>query len=94
MGCYINPPDMSKELWLVLHSEETLPAGEPGPITPTHVPVCWVDNGDFSAAAVAYSPAEVERFSHPSPDDHRLRGWFQVPRAAVRTVSNLAEYET
>jgi hypothetical protein len=85
MGMYINPPDMSKEEWLVRHCAATHSfQAFPPPSTTTHLPVCWVNNGAFTAAAVGYSPKEVEVFSNP--DDPRPKLWFSVPRADLRTL--------
>jgi len=77
MGCYINPPDMTKEAFLSTHG--TLTATPT--ITDTHLPVCWVHNAPFTAAAIAYCAEEIEAFS--DPDDRRAKRWFQVPRTAL-----------
>ncbi len=87
MGCYINPKDMPKEDWLLLFGE---PTQGPTPITETHVPVCLVDNGPFTAAGVAFNQGEVDAFSYP---DHRPKIWFRVKREDVRKVSDLANWE-
>lgn len=75
MGIYINPRDMSKEQWLTEN-------GTPMPKPSDHragddVAVCLVDNGTFSAAAVAYSQDELDAFSYE--DDQRPKKWFSVP---------------
>ncbi len=90
MGCYINPTDMSKEQWL--HKHALPPRGTPDPITETHLPVCWVHNGHFTAAAIAYDARELARFSDWT-NDHRPHLWFYAPRELLRTVSDLAAYE-
>ena len=87
MGCYINTA-AGKEAWL---AENATPVRGPMPITETHVPVCLVDNGPFTAAAVAYSERELEAFTQPT--DFRPKQWFYVSREAVRAVSDLARYE-
>lgn len=87
MGCYINPESMTKEAWLARNGRHT---PQPCAVTEEYVPVCLVDNGDFTAAAVAYSEDEKRRFAEP---DGRPRFWFQVPRALARLVSDLARYE-
>jgi len=89
MGCYINPKDCTKEEWLWEHAPLSLQG--PRPITETHVPICWVHNGGFTAAGVGYSAEEVARFSDPA--DPRPKVWFYAPRAEVRKVSDLATYE-
>ena len=88
MGCYINPKGMDKEVWLM---DNAVPTRGPQPITETHVPVCLVDNGMFTAVGVAFNEREVEAFN--SPGDNRPKQWFLVERAAARNVSDLANYE-
>jgi hypothetical protein len=88
MGCYVNPSNVSKEEFLVLHG---VPTNGPGPISETHLPVCLVDNGMFTAAGVGFSEAEVEAFNRP--DDRREKMWFMVSRANLRQVSDLANWE-
>jgi hypothetical protein len=74
MGLYINVPQ-GKEAWLNQHGENT---GSSVPsITPTHLPVCLVDNGMFTAAAICYSPRELEAFNQPG--DFRPKTWYRVP---------------
>jgi hypothetical protein len=87
MGCYINTP-LGKEAWLAANAT---PTKGPQPITETHVPVCLVNNGPFTAAAVAFSERELEAFQQPG--DYRPKTWFLVERAKVRTVSDLASWE-
>jgi len=43
--------------------------------------VCLVDNGAFSAAAVAHSQRELEVFNLPS--DKRSKVWFYIPKEAL-----------
>lgn len=88
MGCYINPPNKSKEAFLKEHGVRT---NGPCEITETHLPVVWVDNGPFSAAGVAYSKDEADAFN--SPADNREKIWFKVSRELLRTVSDLSRYE-
>lgn len=87
MGFYINPPDMSKEDWLDKHAfkmgtPEGL-ANTAGP--PEYYPVCWVNNGPFTAAVIAYSPQEYEYFlsGFLNGTDRRPHRWYVVPRAAL-----------
>lgn len=90
MGCYIDPKDMTKEQWLAINATGLATHG-PGEITSTHVPVCLVHNGDFTAAGVAYDEVELHRFNNPN--DPRPKIWFQVERTLVRQVSDLEAYE-
>lgn len=92
MGCYVNPPGGSKENWLkenatknfggAVPSWNEIPAGE--------FAVCLVDNGPFTAAAVAYSEQELNEFADPSDD--RLKEWFTVKQANLQTVSDIHRY--
>lgn len=87
-GCYVNPRDMTKEDFLLLHGEQTV---KPGPITESHLPVCLVYNPGFSAAAVGHKQSEIDAFN--DPNDGRPKLWFNVSREDLRTVSDLASYE-
>lgn len=88
MGCYINPRTEPKEVWL--RNNGGTPSLTPGMVTETHVPVCLVDNGMFSAAGVAYSEAEKNEFAR---EDGRAKLWYHVEREKVREVSDLANWE-
>jgi hypothetical protein len=84
MGKYVNPHDTSKEEWLSQHGEVT---NGPCAITESHVPVCLVNNGMFTAAGVADYPSEVEAFSQPR--DYRLKTWYRVSRADLQSIGAL-----
>ena len=90
MGCYINPPNESKEEFL---NKNGLPlAGPPtnfDSIAEDFLPVVLVDNGPFTAAGVAYDKREFEAFT--APDDRPTR-WFLVTKADLREVSPLDFY--
>lgn len=90
MGCYVNPPDKSKESWLEENAMElpTLPSAND--ITPETIPVCLVDNGPFTAAAVAYCESELAVFQNPA--DTRPKRWFLADVEDLKAVSPLAEY--
>ena len=87
MGYYINPSNESKEAFLMREGEAT-----DGPTYPTatHLPVCWVDNGAFTAAGIGFSSAEVEAFNVPG--DKRHKKWFRVPRAKLVPMYLPREY--
>ncbi len=83
MGLYIDPVDMSKEDWLLKNGTRIAPAfTDPcsGDVT-----VCLVNNGPFTAAAVAYSEREVDAFNQPR--DGRPKVWFRVPAKQVNVVT-------
>jgi len=50
---------------------------------PDFVGVCLVDNGIFTAAAVAYDGREAERITQP---DVRERRYYKVSRNALKSV--------
>jgi hypothetical protein len=78
MGIYINPPNISKEEFLIINGT---------PIPPKAISfdsalnilgklhVCLVDNGPFTAAAVAYCKDELSEFLI---QDGRDKSWFLV----------------
>lgn len=79
MGFYIDPRNETKEEWLAKRGEDI--HGEPS----FHrlddlVTVCLVDNGGFTAAAIAVDQRERDRFAYP---DGRRKRWFLVPISAL-----------
>jgi hypothetical protein len=93
MGMYINPRDMSKEEWLVKNGM-LIPTPDVHRFEDDDVAVCLVDNGDFSAAGIAYSERELAAFKFPDP---RLKMWFAVPISklievgAIKDASSIEE---
>lgn len=77
MGYYIDPPDMTKEAFL-------LTKGELLDKAPTiykdgdRLAVCLINNRTFTAAGIMFSPRELQAFS--DPNDHRAKCWFYVSR--------------
>lgn len=78
MGIYVNPEDRTKEEWLfdngVLYTE--IDWSMVSHVEPAVLPVVLVNNGGFSAAAVAYSERELEAFK--DPDDLRPKLFYLV----------------
>lgn len=74
MGYYINPIDMSKEVWLSAYPEVDPYAT--GFVDGDELLVCLVDNGPFTAAAVAINNTEYECFMRL---DGRSKTWNRVP---------------
>lgn len=91
MGCYINPPDMTKEQWLFKHAAaippNTLRAWDTKP--EGTLPVILVDNGSFTAAGIAYNKAEYDAFN---VEDGRDRLWFCVPQEELLEVAPDLKY--
>lgn len=81
MGYYINPIEMSKEVWLSAY-----PKVDPyitGFVDGDERLVCLVDNGPFTAAAVAVDKIEYDTFLRP---DGRTKVWYKVPVTDLITV--------
>lgn len=79
MGFYINHRNQSKERFL---HEKGSPISEDSAKRVlsggSHLPVCLVNNGPFTAAAIAFDEGEIAEFSRA--DDPRPRVWFSVKR--------------
>ncbi len=81
MGFYIKPKDMSKEAFLDKHAmriDRKLFLEFRDFLTHDKLPVCLVQNPQFSAAAIAYSTHEAEAFADPS--DYRPKEYFLVSK--------------
>jgi len=85
MGYYINPSDGSeKEAWLEEHAVFITKYEAKDfdfETSPDLLPVCLVDNGAFTAAAIAYDAMERDRFIEP---DHRPKIWYLVKKELVK----------
>lgn len=46
--------------------------------------VCLVDNGPFTAAAIAFSEDEFRQFSDPT--DTRFKEWYRVEESKLRYI--------
>lgn len=95
MGLYVNPKNMEKEEWLLLNA--TACVGHAVPLDTAIeelgiadklykelYPVCLVNNGSFTAAAVCYCSMEKDRFNDES--DPRPRMWLFVTKERLATV--------
>jgi hypothetical protein len=100
MGCYVNPRDSSKEVWLVVHGRECgriddsrreIPVWES--FESGRLPVVLVLNthfGGFTAAGVCYCAAEYVEFTRL--DDSRPREIYSVAIEDLRGVSDIDDY--
>lgn len=80
MGVYINPTNgMTKEQFLEVYGTRITPHdAENFDFTRDDaLPVCLIDNGDFSAAGVGYNSEEIAVFCDKA--DPRPRTYFEVP---------------
>ena len=93
MGCYIDPQNEDKEIFLAREGREV----ESDYISQNYktikekgdLPVVLVDNGPFTAAGVAYTEREFERFVRY---DNRPKRFFIVPIYKLKEVSPVSEY--
>lgn len=85
MGIYLDPPDQSKEQFLRMDGVRIRPDFAASVLASgTHLPVCLVDNGGWTAAAIVYDKRELARIS----DAHgRQFEWWSVPRARLFEVA-------
>jgi hypothetical protein len=82
MGLYINPSDMTKEVWL-LDNGTMITSSDAKNFSYRNdnkfLPVCLVDNGWMTAAGIAYCASERDAFLE-SARDHRPKQWFLVAK--------------
>jgi hypothetical protein len=83
MGYYINPPNSSKEQFLKEKGIVIFEVSAGNYLNDETMPVCLVNNGGFTAAAIGYSQSEINCFKQP---DGRPKIWYAVKR------SDLAPY--
>ena len=86
MGAYINPKDMGKEEGLIKNGKRVETAAEAWDMAfPGYMPVVLVDNGNFTAAAIAYNHIEFVYFSRDT--DIRPKIWYVVSIEMLHKVS-------
>ncbi len=86
MGKYINPRDCSKEQWLNANGKIlTDEAAVAFQFTGETLPVCWVNNGVFTAAGIAYDERERDEFAigFTRGTDYREHVWFEVEKSLL-----------
>lgn len=83
MGCYVNPPNESKEAFL--EREGRAVGVEDAVITDVEVPVCLFSNGAWTAAVVCDYDEELARFTDEVGD--RLISWYMVDAKKLSEVS-------
>ncbi len=86
MGYYINPEEGTKEEFLFEHGkmltkEEFLNYTYDGDL----IPVCLVDNGWMTAAAIGYSPEERDMFV----TDDRPKSFYLVDKSFINENGGL-----
>lgn len=82
MGFYINPKNCSKEQFLAEKGERIQPHEAKQVFDGgTHLPVCFVDNGIFTAVTIGYSKNEIDEIDEiDAPRDGRPKEWYSVRR--------------
>ena len=86
MGFYINPPGTTKEAFLSEHGkmvshQDIAKLSSVNYIDGATLPVCLVQNGQFTAAAIVYGPSEFRAFN--DPEDGRHKKWYMVPKSKL-----------
>lgn len=76
MGFYVNPKNMEKEEFLIKYGTKIGIPSLDFDFSCGSLPVCWVHNGAFTAAGIAYSKRELQAFTLPT--DTRPKQWFLV----------------
>lgn len=80
MGLYINPPSETKEQWINRHKLDGVVKFPDQPYWPdadeNFLPICLVDNGGVTAAAVCFSLDEFRVFNDPI--DPRPKTWHYI----------------
>ena len=90
MGAYVNPPDGKKGKWLDENADRLVKPPAKYDEVPGSLPVCLVDNGPFTAAAICFDQGELDEFN--SPGDRRPREWFMAKVEDLMPVSDLKQY--
>ncbi len=90
MGLYINPKDSSKEQWLKDRAREVTQDEFKFEVGTGEVPLVLVDNGMFTALAVAYSEGEYKEFTRI--DERRPRKFYYASYADVNHVTEGSGY--
>ena len=79
MTRYINPPEMTKETFLINNAEEIdLIRFKRQDKNDSQIFVVLVDNGHFTAAAIVDNSSDFARFTRPS--DHRPKKFFLIDK--------------
>ena len=94
MGCYVNPKNEDKEIWLennatTIYKMNVFPKWETIFCT-NERPVVLVDNGLFKAAGVAYDEREYQNFTRE--DDFRPRKIYRVSLEKLKKVSDIEDW--
>jgi hypothetical protein len=84
MGVYINPPEGTKELWLVDHGDPVAIDHLFKDIPEDKLAVVLMDNGMFTAAGIAYNEREYNEFTAP---DGRPKWVFLVSKKDLLEVT-------
>lgn len=90
MGCYVNPPNETKEDFLLRCGEPVQGILKWKNVPKGFLPVMLINNGPFTAAGIAYCEEELHAFTRP--DDLRPKLLFLVKIEDLYAVSPVKEY--
>ena len=79
MGRYVNPETGTKEQWLRNNGVEITEAPKEIKADDDFYPVCLVNNGPFTAAAIAAHERDLKEFTRE--DDLRPKTWYAVKKS-------------
>jgi len=90
MGLYINPATSSKEQWLKRYARQVDSASFVYAEKTGQVPIILIDNGMFTACAVAYKESEFKEITRLS--ETRPRTFFYADTEELKNVLHGEEY--
>jgi len=84
MGYYVNPPLSTKEDFLADNGVIVPFETKWNDIPKDCLPVMWVNNGPFTAAAIGFNPKELDAFREPK--DNRPKKLFVVEKSKLKEI--------
>jgi hypothetical protein len=83
MGFYVNPPNETKETFLLREGLE-VPKADWDKVPKDSIPVILINNGMFTAAGITYDEKEYNAFLDPS--DSRPKKIFIVKKSNLKEI--------
>jgi hypothetical protein len=85
MGCYINPPDESKESFLAREAKQINEYDFNNAVfNEDELNICLVDNGPFTAAIICYCERELNYIQRANENDMRPKRYFRIDANKVK----------